>query len=461
MLKRLQNSSPKVALFGDVMLDIYLIGSADRISPEAPVQVCDISEEREVLGGAGNVAKNLEVFGAKVSLFSVIGKDSAGDRILEMLKGSDTTGVFRDSSRKTTQKSRVLSKHQQIVRFDRENREEISETLADEVLKEFRNRVSEFDIVLISDYKKGFISEKISKGVIEISNSQNLKTLIDPKGEDYEKYRNAWLVKPNRKELYEAGGNGKVDEIGKRTLEKFNFQNLLVTLSEDGMKLFQKGGKEESFPTKAKEIFDVTGAGDTVLSSLAFGLGSGETLSNSIELSNSATAVVIGKVGTATVTLNELLETQKKRIHSWKEISEVVTKAKREHKRVVFTNGCFDILHIGHVKYLEEAKSFGDILIVGINSDASVRRLKGDNRPINVEEERAYLISSLDVVDFVTIFPEDTPYELISEIRPHTLVKGGDYKGKEVVGSDLVDEVKLVSFVKDRSTTKIIEKCVT
>ena len=314
-------------------------------------------------------------------------------------------------------------------------------------------------MILISDYNKGVISEYLSQQIIQIANKNGLKVIIDPKGFNYQKYQDAFLVKPNLKELFEAVGEKQnktlIDEVGKKLLTKYNFQNLIVTLSEDGIKLFTQKNIL-NFPTKAKKIFDVTGAGDTVLATLGVAIASNITLENSIELANIAAAVVIGKVGTATPTFTEIIQFGNQKILSWNDLKAILDL--NRDKKIVFTNGCFDILHVGHLKYLEKAKELGDILVVAINSDSSVRKIKGEKRPINLEDDRAYLLSGLACVDYVTIFSEETPYKIIDFLKPNILVKGADYKNKEVVGSNLVDEVKLIEFVTGKSTTNIIDK---
>ena len=314
-------------------------------------------------------------------------------------------------------------------------------------------------MILISDYDKGVISEYLSQQIIQIANKNGLKVIIDPKGFNYQKYQDAFLVKPNLKELFEAVGEKQnktlIDEVGKKLLTKYNFQNLIVTLSEDGIKLFTQKNIL-NFPTKAKKIFDVTGAGDTVLSTLGVAIASNITLENSIELANIAAAVVIGKVGTATPTFTEIIQFGNQKILSWNDLKAILDL--NRDKKIVFTNGCFDILHVGHLKYLKKAKELGDILVVAINSDSSVRKIKGEKRPINLEDDRAYLLSGLACVDYVTIFSEETPYKIIDFLKPNILVKGADYKNKEVVGSNLVDEVKLIEFVTGKSTTNIIDK---
>jgi len=465
IIEKLKGSKPKIAVFGDIMLDHYLIGDTDRISPEAPIQVVNVENEKYILGGAGNVANNLVHFGADVSLFSVVGNDENEIKMSKILKTLciNSSGVVKDRDRKTTVKSRVISRGQQMIRFDRETTKDISKNILSILIESFSRKINHFDIVLISDYGKGLVSKELSQEIIKISNQHNIKVLIDPKGFDYSKYQDSYLIKPNRKEAIESLNIGtNINEIGQKLIQKFNIQNVIITLSEDGMKLFQDSDIQE-FPTKAKDIFDVTGAGDTVLASLGFAIASKLPLKEAINFSNSASAVVIGKVGTSTVNFDEILEYEQKeniqvgqsKIKSLEELEEIL---KNSNQKIVFTNGCFDILHIGHIKYLEKAKSFGDTLIVGLNSDKSVKKLKGENRPINCEDDRAYLLAGLKSTDFIVIFEEETPLELIKNIRPNILVKGGDYKNKEIVGSEIVDEVQLVDFIDGKSTTNIINK---
>ncbi len=456
---------------GDLMIDHYLWGKTERISPEAPVPVIDVQRESEVLGGAGNVVNNLVALGAKVHVASVIGKDENGERLRGMLErlGVDTDALVTDTARKTTRKSRVIASHQQVVRFDSETRQEIGMDAEERIAAALKRKLPEVDILLLSDYGKGVLSERLTQRIIALARESGIKVLVDPKGRDYSKYRGATLVTPNKKEASEATGINIVDEAslreaGFRLKEELGLDMAMITLSEEGMAIF--GESMRKIPTVAKEVYDVTGAGDTVLSTLGFVLGAGGEIEEAARVANAAAAVVVGKLGSATATWDEIIayettlheSTTEHRIKEREALIESVRRLKNEGKRIVFTNGCFDILHLGHVKYLEKAKSFGDVLIVGVNSDASVRRLKGEERPVNPENDRAYLLAALDAVDFVTVFDEDTPYELIKVVEPDVLVKGGDYEGKEVVGSDIAKEVRLVDFVEGKSTTKIIEK---
>lgn len=470
MLKRLKGKKAKILVIGDLMLDHYLWGKCERISPEAPVQIVDIERETTILGGAGNVVNNLISFGAEVGVISVVGEDNIAEELKEMLlKKGVEINLISEKGRKTTKKSRVIASNQQVIRVDKESREDISKISQEKLFSILEEKIDNYQTILLSDYNKGVLTKELTEKIISFVNYKNKKILIDPKGEDYSKYRGAYLLTPNRKEASIAS---KIEIKDRKSLKKaikklkkeLNLRVSIITLSEEGIALFDK--KLQIFPTLAKEVFDVTGAGDTVLASLAFALTLENSIEEAIKFANLSAGVVVGKIGSATATIEEIEEYQSRlnkssgnsHIKSFEEIEKIVKDLKSRGKKIIFTNGCFDILHIGHIKYLEEAKSYGDVLILGLNSDNSVRRLKGENRPINREYERAYILGALEVVDFVVIFGEDTPYNLIKIIKPDILVKGGDYKDKKIVGSDVAKEVRLVDFVEGKSTTNIIKK---
>ena len=470
-MKILKNFTPNILVIGDLMIDHYLWGSCERISPEAPVQIVDIKNETTVLGGAGNVVNNLVTLGAKVFVSSVIGKDDNGSELIEMLKSIDvdTTKILQHEGRKTSKKSRVIASSQQVLRYDKESKESISKDDAHEILNSLSDSICGYDAVILSDYGKGVLSDELCEGVLRLCKKNSIKVLVDPKGSDYAKYRGAYLLTPNKKEAILATGiNIKDKDSLKNALLKLkedcDLAISMITLSEDGIATFKDEMK--LFPTVAKEVFDVTGAGDTVIASIAFALSADKSIEEAAAFANLAAGVVVGKIGSATVTLDEIEEyeatlhksTSDAHIKSFDEIKSVVERYRKNGKKVVFTNGCFDILHVGHVKYLQEAKSFGDVLIVGLNSDASVKRLKGESRPVNIAEDRAYLLAALEAVDFVVPFEDDTPYELIKMLSPDILVKGGDYKGKDVVGAEFSGELRLVDFVDGKSTTKTIQR---
>jgi len=471
-LKVLKKAKPNILVVGDLMIDHYLWGSCERISPEAPVQVVDIKKETTLLGGAGNVVNNLISLGATVSVASVIGRDEIGRELSMMLKsiGVKTEGLITQEDRKTSKKSRVIASSQQILRYDKESKEAISSDSVEKILEAIKKDLFLYDMIILSDYGKGVLTSELAQGVIKLAKSMDKKVIVDPKGTEYAKYRGAHLLTPNKKEASEATGiDIDSDESLLKALRwlknECSLDISMITLSEDGIAISQGEGFEK-FPTVAKEVFDVTGAGDTVIASIAFALSSAKSIEESAKFANLAAGVVVGKIGSATVTIQEIEEYEASlhksnsnaHIKSFEEIEAIVNYAKKMKKRVVFTNGCFDILHVGHVKYLQEAKSFGDILIVGLNSDASVSRLKGPSRPINSVEDRAYLLAALEAVDYVVPFESDTPHDLIKLVAPDTLVKGGDYEGKSVVGTEFASELKLVQFVDGKSTTRTIEK---
>ena len=467
----LQGKSPKLLVIGDLMIDHYLWGSCERISPEAPVQVVNVKSESAVLGGAGNVINNLDALGAQVDVISVIGGCEISDELKSLLSNIkvDTQYLITQEDRITSKKSRIIASQQQVVRYDRESTDEISHESQKEILTTFGNIISDYDGVLLSDYGKGVLTKELTVSLIAIANENNKKVLVDPKGLDYSKYKGAYLLTPNKKEASEATQiNIKDDASLTQAITQLkaecDLDVSLITLSEQGVAIYDD--KLRTHPTVAREVFDVTGAGDTVLASLGFALACEYEIDDAVEFSNLAAGVVVGKIGSATTSLNEIIEyesslnksTSDEHIKTLGEITALSEELKARGKKIIFTNGCFDILHAGHVRYLETAKSYGDVLILGLNSDRSVTALKGEGRPINIQMDRAYILAALEAVDYVVVFDEDTPYDLIKAVKPHVLVKGGDYEGKQVVGQDVADELKLVQFVDGKSTTKTIEK---
>lgn len=468
-MDRLRAYQPSILVIGDLMLDHYLWGKCERISPEAPVQVIDVQRESTVLGGAGNVVNNLLSLGAKVSVLSVVGNDENGKELLCMLKtlGADAKGIVKQEGRKTSKKSRVIASHQQVVRYDSESKDDIIEASVNSLLAQCETYIPNVDAILLSDYGKGVLTAAFTCNVIELAKKYKKSILVDPKGEDYSKYSGATLITPNKKEASIATkiaikDDESLQKAGNLLKESLGLDYAIITLSEDGMAIF--GEQFLKMPTVAREVYDVTGAGDTALAALGYAYASGQSIQEAASFANKAAAVVVGKLGSATVTLDEV-DAYEHSLRAGTAESKIKTKEEMLHllqtkknQKIVFTNGCFDILHVGHVKYLEIAKSFGDILIVGLNADDSIKQLKGESRPINPLEDRAYILASLVSVSYVVPFEEDTPFELISAIKPDILVKGADYEGKEIVGSDIAKEVRLVQFVEGKSTTRIIER---
>lgn len=439
------------------MIDNYVWGSVERISPEAPVQILKITKEENKLGGACNVALNLISLGAKAHICGIIGDDVDGNMLVSML---DSANIKRDllcvkSDFQTIKKSRFIASHQQVLRVDRESP---NACLDSNILQKIQDNINNFDAIILSDYAKGALSVDFTKSIISLANTYKKPILCDPKGDDYSKYANATLLTPNKKEA-QIATNIRIDSKEsllnaiKKLKDDYHLTYALITLSEDGIAIFDS--KLTQIPTLAKEVFDVTGAGDTVIAALAFGLCNNMDIYKSASFANAAAAVVVGKIGSAQATISEILTiTDNVEV----DVFDVIYDLKHNNKKIVFTNGCFDILHFGHISYLKKAKSFGDVLIVGLNSNDSIKRLKGDSRPINDEFDRMQVLKELECVDFVIMFDEDTPLNLISKIKPDILVKGADYKDKEIVGSEIVKDVRLVEFIPNKSTSNIIKK---
>jgi len=466
----------RALVIGDLMLDEYLWGKTDRISPEAPVQVVDITREDLRLGGAGNVINNLVTLGCRVHVASVLGDGHDGELLRGMLsdKQVDTAGVLLDPQRTTSRKTRILASHQQMMRIDRESRTPITAAQEEELACWVGKHAGEFDVILISDYLKGVLTEGLLQAVIAIGKSQGIPVVIDPKGDDYRKYRGATLLTPNRKET-EVASRVTISDLdslrraGRALLESLDLETLMVTRSEEGISIFFKDGNEIHLPTEAREVYDVTGAGDTVLSLIGVGLACGLAIEDAARMANLAAGIAVGKLGTSTVSVEEIREVFSRqfpegdvKIKRRDTLARILETEHQRGKTIVFTNGCFDLLHVGHVKYLQKARQLGDLLVLGLNSDDSIRRLKGPSRPLIGEEERAHILAALACVDYVVVFDEDTPLELIRLLRPHILVKGGDYTPEGVVGKDLVESyggrVALIDLVDGRSTTNIIER---
>ena len=462
-------SKSNIVVFGDVMLDRYISGSVDRVSPEAPVPVLKPIKEEIRLGGAANVALNLSTLGSKVSLIGIYGKDSSSAQILKLLKKNKIKSELVKSSLPTITKLRLLSSKQQLLRVD--NEEEFTKDDWSSVKGRFDKSISlkSNNLLIISDYGKGTLQD--IPAVIRKAKKLNKTVLVDPKGDNFSKYKGADVITPNFSEFIGEVGPVKSErEIttkAKSLIKSLNLGALLVTRGSEGMTLFNKEkGKvvRSDFPTQAKEVFDVSGAGDTVIASLAAALSAGFDMSSAVKLANIAAGIVVGKSGTATASLSEIGPhfSGEDLISSLSEVKKHSSMLKQDRKRVVFTNGCFDILHAGHVHYLEAAKKLGDELVVGLNSDSSVKALKGKSRPVNNLEQRAKVLSSLQCVDKVVSFSDETPLKLINAIKPDVLVKGGDYKVKEVVGHKEIKSwggvVRIVPLVPGLSTTKILKK---
>jgi len=455
---------PHILVIGDLIIDQYLTGDSERISPEAPVQIVNITSEEFKLGGAGNVVNNLVEFGSRVSLISVIGTCEVAKKLKKLLleKHINTDLLIEEDSRKSSKKTRIISGNQQVIRFDSESIDVISKNSSNKIIRALEDKILEYDLLILSDYGKGILGKNLTQSIIKIASKFNKKVLVDPKGLDFEKYSGSFLLTPNKSEA--SGWWGRklnsledVEKCSKNLKDQLNLSYGLITLSNEGIGVYDKSFK--LFPTKAKEVFDVTGAGDTVIAALGFALASNFDMQASVQFANLAAGVVVSKIGSSVVSLQEIKYFyNKKDFYSFEEIKVIVDNLKKESKDIIFTNGCFDIIHSGHVTYLKSAKALGDILIVGLNSDSSVKKLKGDTRPINNESHRSSVLSAIKYVDYVVIFNDETPYELIKTIKPKFLVKGGDYAGKDIVGSEFSENVRTVDFIKGISTSEIINK---
>ncbi len=465
----------RALVVGDLMLDEYIWGAVDRISPEAPVQIVEVKRKELRLGGAGNVINNLLTLNCQVDVLSVVGEDDDGEFLLRRLKyrGVQEHGVFSQTGRVTSRKTRVFASNQQIVRIDQETRTDITTESEERIISHVKSRVTELDVIYLSDYQKGVLTDRLLREIIAIGREAGVPVLVDPKGDDYHKYCGASLLTPNRKEAQQATGMTITDDAsllaaGRKLLGELELESLVMTRSEEGMTILSADG-EIHLPTVAREVYDVSGAGDTVLSLFGLGLAQKLPLETTARLANLGAGIVVGKVGTSTVNAQEMLaavglqhfDTDRK-ILSAPLLENILAGERQKGKTIVFTNGCFDLLHVGHVKYLQAARQLGDLLVLGLNSDASIQRLKGPGRPLIGQEERAHILAALNCIDYVVVFDEDTPMELLSVLRPDIIVKGGDYTPEGVVGRELLESyggrVELINFVDGKSTTNIINK---
>ncbi|MFT5426935.1 MAG: D-beta-D-heptose 7-phosphate kinase/D-beta-D-heptose 1-phosphate adenosyltransferase [Gammaproteobacteria bacterium] len=462
------DKTAKVLIAGDVILDRFLHGDTTRISPEAPVPVVHIKKTEERPGGAGNVALNISKLGVRTCLVSVTGKDESADTLEKYLVDADVECRFiRQQGFPTVTKLRVLSQHQQLIRLDYEA--DALQIDVDKFSELFIRQLQEAKVVVFSDYAKGSLSG--IGDLIKQAKAKGCTVLVDPKGIDFARYQGASILTPNLKEFEAVVGlcNG-VDEIvskGKALCETLKLDALLVTRGKDGMILIRHTGQVVHHPSRALDVFDVTGAGDTVIATLAAAIASGHDLVHATALANEAAGIVVAKLGTASVTVEELNHAvmehhvKNKGILDNARLETVVNEIKKQGETLVMTNGCFDILHAGHVQYLKRAKQLGDYLLVAVNDDASVFRLKGSGRPVNKLEDRMAVLDALEVVDWVIPFADDTPENLIKKVLPEVLVKGGDYEINEIAGADAViknkGEVKILTLLEGCSTSRIIE----
>ena len=456
-----------VLVVGDIMLDRYWYGPTQRISPEAPVPIVKINQHEDRPGGAANVALNIASIGGKVSLLGITGEDEAATTLQTHLQAMQINCKFdKHPQIPTITKLRVLSRHQQLIRLDFE--ESFSDVDKSSLFSATAKLISEHDVLLLSDYDKGTLSDVQS--LIKEANKQNTPVLVDPKGSDFNRYKGATLITPNLSEFEAVVGECKTEselvEKGQKLLEELELQAMLITRSEQGMTLLRKNHQEFHLPTQAKEVYDVTGAGDTVIATLALAIAADADYAQASALANIAAGIVVGKIGTSTVSeaeiLSEIATGQESGfgVLSEEQLKIAVDLAKARGEKIVMTNGCFDILHAGHVSYLSNAQKLGTRLIVAVNSDDSVTRLKGAGRPVNPVDRRMTVLAALGAVDWVVDFKEDTPQRIIANILPNTLVKGGDYNVEDIAGGKEViaagGDVQVLNFEDGISTTAII-----
>ncbi|HWJ76024.1 MAG TPA: D-glycero-beta-D-manno-heptose-7-phosphate kinase [Kaistia sp.] len=466
----------RIAVIGDVMVDRYITGSVNRISPEAPVPVLLHAAERVVAGGAANVAANAAALGASVALVGLVGHDAAAESLRGVLADHtaiDLSGLVVDADRPTVTKTRVMSGRQQIVRIDAEVSAPPGAHVTDALIARGKVAIRGAAVVVLSDYAKGALSDAVIPALIAEANAHGVPVIVDPKRRTFEIYRGSSLVTPNRKELFEATGLADDTDLdaaiaAEAAANQFG-GDVLVTRAEKGMTLWRRDGAVKHVPAHAREVFDVSGAGDTVLAALAVSLAEGSTIDTAMEIANAAAAIAVSKLGTAVVTRTELDAALHRAaadaVHAGALVGRDAAAAiaagwRARGETVVFTNGVFDLVHPGHIGLIEAAAREGDRLIVGLNSDASVKRLKGDSRPLQDEEARARVIGALRDVDLVVLFTEDTPLQLIEAVRPDVLVKGADYKPSEVVGADFViaagGRLVLADILAGRSTSALV-----
>ncbi len=469
--------SEKILCIGDLILDHYVHGDIDRISPEAPIPILKANDKNyHILGGCGNVARNICSANNKCHLISIVGNDDDGLKLKEIIKKVKnlTSNLIFDSSRCTTKKTRYVCENQQILRVDKEMEKSISTALEIKIIKLLKKKINNCKVIVLSDYNKGILTENLIKQIIKIARAKKKILIVDPKKKDFSSYAGATFITPNLKELKKAtkasGISSKSNEdslvlkLSKQIIKKFNFKAVITTRSSNGISVLTDAGSFFHLPSEAKEVFDVSGAGDTVLAYLSSSISKGESLKSSIKISNLAAGLAVAKFGTSIVTIDEIDKI--KQIKNNKNVTnQNISKILKNYdgdKIIGFTNGCFDLLHTGHISYLKSAKQKCDILILGLNSDKSIKKLKGNSRPIIEQQDRVEILSSFSFIDKIIVFDEMTPIKLIKKIKPNIIFKGKDYKKKDVVGfhesKKWNGRVMLIDFIRNKSTTKLIER---
>ncbi len=475
LIERLKNA--RVLTIGDIMLDRYVKGSVERISPEAPIPVLHINHEKVMLGGSGNVAANIAALGGGGTIISILGDDGAGVEVARLVRGLGTIDFTPATviGRPTTIKTRFVAGNQQMMRADIEDASAIDSDGENEIITNAKGAIKNHGAIVLSDYGKGVLGDKVLQNVIKAASSAGITIIADPKGRDFSRYRGADIITPNKKERFEAtnmsvDSDDEIVAAARSVIKSAGIKYVLATRSGDGMSLISAKDAAVHLKAESLDVFDVSGAGDTVVAVLAMGLAAGGDIEQAARLANVAAGIVVGKTGTATASASELAHAIHNRdmgeaeakVMSLEEI-EIKAAAWRDGGlKVGFTNGCFDLLHPGHISLLSDAKAQCDKLVIGLNSDASVKRLKGKSRPIQVEASRAQVLGATTAVAGIVIFSEDTPVELIKAIKPDVLIKGADYKIDEVVGRDIVEayggKVYLAKIKQGHSTTETVKK---
>lgn len=465
----------RILVYGDFMVDKYIHGEVNRISPEAPVPVLHVMGKERKFGGAGNVVSNLLALGVQVRVAGFTGNDEDGRWLTDAFAkmGADTTYFENDDRLQTVIKTRITSRNQQFIRLDEEKAEDIGKTMEEKILDRADDMLRNVNAVILSDYGKGNVTTHVAQGIIRMCIHKNIPVVVDPKGEDYAKYRGATVCKPNEKELAVATGmnlltDEDVETAGLTLKNRDGIENLIISRSEKGIMFLNAHNERRDFPTKAQEVTDVTGAGDTVVSMIAASMAVSAELQESCRLANTAAAIVCSKFGAASASVQELIDAMengaKDKILTLEEVQKKLLDIRKQGKTIVFTNGCFDLLHAGHLSSFRQARQYGDVLVAAVNSDASVKRIKGESRPIIDEKNRMRMVGALKYVDYVVLMQDDNPIRLISALKPDVVVKGRDWEGKYMPERDTIEsyggKLRFIDLEQGLSTTEIIEKVI-
>lgn len=465
-----------VLVVGDLIADHYIWGQVERITPEAPVQVVRQADETWALGGAANVAHNVLTLGGKVKLVGVVGDDEEGRRLNEAIReaGIPVGGILRDKSRPTTRKTRVVSMAQQLLRLDRETARPVGRFMEDRLARSIERAAPSCGAIVLSDYAKGVLTPRVIRAALRAARRAKAPVFVDPKGHDYGRYRGADYLTPNQREAAQAsavaiGSDKDIARAGRKLIDQCRLQALIVTRGAEGFSIVPRAGSVRTVPARAREVYDVTGAGDTFMAGLALGVAAGMGLVDAAMMANEAAGIAVARVGMAAVSPMELLASLRgvgagAKVRSLKELRMLLPSLRTRGRKIVFTNGCFDLLHAGHIRFLEEARRQGDVLVVGLNTDRSVRAVKGPRRPILCEAERAAVLSAIESVDYLVFYDEETPEPLLEALRPDILVKGRNVAPDQVVGREIVERyggrVVRVPVMGGASTSGLIDSII-